>query len=205
KRQGATTIGLETMPRTVDNIGFYTRLGFRPGHLTVTLSREVVGGSVPAVLLLSTMGEERSVWIEKCRTLAASIRSGSDYSREIALTAQMGLGDTSLFVLNGVLRGYAVWHGAALAADREPEELRVLKLVADGSDSALSLLTALGGVAAEQQLGRLTLRAESARTEAFGLLVDRGFEVLWTDLRMTLEGYREPVDVGGLVYSNWEI
>ena len=40
KRAGATTIGLETMPRTMDNIGFYSRLGFRPGHLTVTLIRD---------------------------------------------------------------------------------------------------------------------------------------------------------------------
>ncbi len=31
---GATRIGLETMPRTIDNIGFYSRLGFLPGHLT---------------------------------------------------------------------------------------------------------------------------------------------------------------------------
>ena len=29
--QGATTIGLETMPRTVDNIGFYSRLGAGAG------------------------------------------------------------------------------------------------------------------------------------------------------------------------------
>jgi GNAT superfamily N-acetyltransferase len=36
KAAGATTIGLETMPRTVDNIGFYSRLGMLPGHLTVT-------------------------------------------------------------------------------------------------------------------------------------------------------------------------
>ena len=37
--QGATTIGLETMPRTVDNIGFYSRLGLVPRHLTGTLIR----------------------------------------------------------------------------------------------------------------------------------------------------------------------
>ena len=40
KVHGATTIGLETMPRTMDNIGFYSRLGFVPGHLTVTLQRD---------------------------------------------------------------------------------------------------------------------------------------------------------------------
>src|SRR6185503_14739103 len=37
QRQGAHTIGLETMPRTIENIGFYSRLGFRPGHLTVSM------------------------------------------------------------------------------------------------------------------------------------------------------------------------
>ena len=38
RERGAGVIGLETMPRTVDNIGFYARLGFIPGHLTLTLT-----------------------------------------------------------------------------------------------------------------------------------------------------------------------
>ena len=41
KAQGARTIGLETMPRTVENIGFYSRLGLVPGPLTVTLVHDV--------------------------------------------------------------------------------------------------------------------------------------------------------------------
>ena len=38
---GRPTIGLETMPRTVENIGFYSRIGLVPGPLTVTLVRDV--------------------------------------------------------------------------------------------------------------------------------------------------------------------
>src|SRR3954471_738441 len=38
RERGAKVIGLETMPRTVDNVGFYSRLGFVPGHLTLTLT-----------------------------------------------------------------------------------------------------------------------------------------------------------------------
>ena len=38
--QGAKVIGLETMPRTMDNIGFYSRSASRPGHLTVTVTLE---------------------------------------------------------------------------------------------------------------------------------------------------------------------
>ena len=39
--RGVTTLGLETMPRTPENIGFYARLGFAPGYLTVTLTNEL--------------------------------------------------------------------------------------------------------------------------------------------------------------------
>ena len=45
--QGATTIGLETMPRTVDNIGFYSRMRLVPGHLTVTLVKDIPVGRAP--------------------------------------------------------------------------------------------------------------------------------------------------------------
>src|SRR3989442_12772450 len=36
-----TTLGLETMPRTPENIGFYARLGLGPGVLTVTCANEI--------------------------------------------------------------------------------------------------------------------------------------------------------------------
>lgn len=205
QKRGVTTIGLETMPRTVDNIGFYTRLGFRPGHLTVTLSRRVPGPLGAPGLRLSSTGGERLAWVERCRDLTRQLRPGSDFSREILLTGELGLGDTSLLVEEGAVRGFALWHGAALAADREPEELRVLKLVADSPDAGLRLLTQLEAVATHQRLERLTLRAETAQGETFGRLVAAGYEVLWTDLRMTLAGYEEPASVGGMVYSNWEI
>src|SRR6266516_1978904 len=50
--QGVATLGLETMPRTVENIGFYARLGFAPGHLTVTLTNDIAtrGHAAPALL-----------------------------------------------------------------------------------------------------------------------------------------------------------
>src|ERR1051326_2061887 len=50
--QGVATLGLETMPRTVENIGFYARLGFAPGHLTVTLTNDIAtrGHAAPSLL-----------------------------------------------------------------------------------------------------------------------------------------------------------
>src|SRR4051812_14479876 len=56
RAQGATTIGLETMPRTVDNIGFYSRIGLVPSHLTVTLVHDVPRRPGAAAELLSGAG-----------------------------------------------------------------------------------------------------------------------------------------------------
>ena len=53
--QGVTTLGLETMPRTVENIGFYARLGFTPGHLTVTVTNEIGTRGHRAPQLLSQL------------------------------------------------------------------------------------------------------------------------------------------------------
>src|SRR5216110_3098074 len=45
--RGVTTLGLETMPRTPENIGFYARLGFSPSFLTVTLTNEIATRARP--------------------------------------------------------------------------------------------------------------------------------------------------------------
>ena len=51
KREGARVIGLETMPRTMDNIGFYSSLGFAPGRLTITLTLDAAPADRAPVLL----------------------------------------------------------------------------------------------------------------------------------------------------------
>src|SRR3954451_24388943 len=48
KDQGAVIIGLETMPRLMDNIGFYSRQGLLPGRLTITTTLEAAYSDIPA-------------------------------------------------------------------------------------------------------------------------------------------------------------
>src|SRR5512143_3694881 len=58
KEQGVTVLGLETMPRTVDNIGFYSRIGFLPGHLTLTMTADTGRRGVPRwAAPVRTLGE----------------------------------------------------------------------------------------------------------------------------------------------------
>jgi GNAT superfamily N-acetyltransferase len=204
--QGARTIGLETMPRTIDNIGFYSRLGFLPNHLTVTLQRDQLRSTAPVAERLSRLDpSDREVVIAACRALTGSVVSGVDFTREIELTLQYQLGDLSI-VRDGdrSLRAMALWHTAPLAQGRPAEELRILKLVATDTATAVRTIAAVEREAAEQRLARLSLRCQTRHDELYAALIADSFRVQWTDLRMSLRGHGEQ-ERRGVMLSNWEI
>jgi GNAT superfamily N-acetyltransferase len=204
KNQGASTIGLETMPRTVDNIGFYSRIGLVPGYLTVTLVLDVPRRAPGDAALLSRLGVP-DAGIEECRKLAAGLLPGVDFTREIALTRELNIGDTTLVREGGELVAFALWHSTPLAAGRPKDELRVLKLVARDSAAFDRLLDALPTTASGERVGRISVRCQTDFASAYLRLVARGYRVHWTDLRMTLAGYPRRDPTRGVVMSNWEI
>ncbi|HEY7480344.1 MAG TPA: GNAT family N-acetyltransferase [Gemmatimonadales bacterium] len=205
RSQGAGTIGLETMPRTVDNIGFYSRIGLVPGHLTVTLVSDVPRRASGDVELLSRSAMAPEQGFAACRRLAQSLLPGVDFTREIALTRQLAIGDTTLIRDGQELIAFALWHSTPLAAGRPKDELRVLKLVARDLVAFDRLLDAMPATAAAERVSRIAVRCQSEFAEAYLRLVNRGYRVHWTDLRMTLEGFAQQPPDRGIVMSNWEI
>jgi GNAT superfamily N-acetyltransferase len=204
KAEGARTIGLETMPRTVDNIGFYSRLGFMPGHLTVTLVRDVARRPTEPGELVSTAADVAQA-LADCRALTEELAAGIDFTRELALTHELHVGDTCLVRRNGTLSAFALWHSAPLAAGRPKDELRVLKLVARTPEDFDRAIEAVQRAACVERVRRIAVRCQSALAEAYLRLVDQGFRVHWTDLRMILRGYAVTGPRKGIVLSNWEI
>ncbi|MGH7560702.1 MAG: GNAT family N-acetyltransferase [Gemmatimonadales bacterium] len=203
---GVRTIGLETMPRTVENIGFYSRLGFRPGHLTVSLTRELGRPSPGPGERLSAAGSRLEDRLAQCADLTSRLVPGADYTRELELTVVQGLGDATLLADAKEVTAYALWHSAPLAEGRGPDEVRVLKLVADDLPTFRRLLGAVEAHAAEERARRLGIRCQTAFRDAYAALVDAGYRVHWTDLRMTLDGRGElPPRNGAILFSNWEI
>jgi GNAT superfamily N-acetyltransferase len=205
RSQGATTIGLETMPRTVDNIGFYSRIGLVPGHLTVTLIHDVPRRGTGEAELLSRAAGGVEQGIAECRHLTASLLPGVDFTRELALTGELNIGDTTLVRERNELIGFALWHSTPLAAGRPKDELRVLKLVARDLAAFDRLLDALPATAVAERVGRIAVRCQSEFASAYLRLVSRGYRVHWTDLRMTLDGFAQRAPDRGIVMSNWEI
>lgn len=208
KGNGVSTIGLETMPRTVQNIGFYGKLGFVPGFLTISLGREIVApGNVEYRKFSSENKEGRAEQLIKCRSLVQQTLPGYDFSREYELTFELSVGETLLIDDDdGTLGGICLCHTAPLAENRTAEDVRVLKIFAGSPRLFERTIRAVESFACENGINQVSVRAQSGQVEAWNVLQRLGYRVKWTDLRMTLGGFEEPVLEGGLVmFSNWEI
>ncbi len=205
KDSGAAVIGLETMPRTLDNIGFYSSQGFVPGRLTLTTTLEAAHASRPPRLFGRLSSSEKDAALEECRALLARVRPGYDYTREIALTDDLALGDTVLFRDGDALVGFALCHTVPLVEGRVREELRVLKLTLLDDRYFEPAVTTLRDLARRSGTRRVAIRMQGDYAGAYGRLIRLGGRVRWSDLRMALIGYEEQVPERGMVLSNWEI
>jgi GNAT superfamily N-acetyltransferase len=205
KAQGASVIGLETMPRTMDNIGFYSRLGFLPGRLTITSTLEAAYGDAPPQLMSRMSPVQRDDALAECRALVQTLLPGYDYTREINLTQELALGDTVLLYQRDALVGFALAHTAPLVEGRSREELRVLKLVLADESKLEEMVRAITDYARRSGTRRVALRLQGEFIEVYQRLIALGGHVRWTDLRMSLTGYEEQRPARGIVLSNWEI
>lgn len=203
RARGCSVIGLETMPRTMDNIGFYSRLGFIPTRLTTTFSFEARSGR--CVVLSQRSRTDADAAMRDCARLVNDLQPGVDFTREVELTRALGIGDTVLLYGPDALVGFALCHDAALVEGRPREETRVLKLAVRDVAQLPALLAAVGAYARDRGTARVAVRLQGDYPDAYQALVSLGARVRWTDLRMTLAGCGEAIPTRGLVCSNWEI
>jgi GNAT superfamily N-acetyltransferase len=203
--RAAHVIGLETMPRTMDNIGFYSRLGFVPGHLTITVSLDASPAATTALTMGALSSSARDELLAECRALTEQQLPGFDYSREIELTLALALGDVVVLRAGGVLRGFALFHSVPLVEGRAREELRVLKMVLREEDAAPAMAAALADAAYRCGTLRAAIRVQAEYAVTYRHLIELGARVRWTDLRMSLDGHCERRAATGAVLSNWEI
>ena len=200
-------IGLETMPRTMDNIGFYSALGFVPGRLTITLTLDAASGDRAARAARPTAGcatvRTRS---PRCRALVERLAPGYDFTREIELTESLALGDTVL-----VRDGAAARRRSRSATPRRSWKGARARSCACSSSrwpttTALdAMLRALCDFAKRSGTRRVALRVQGEYPAMYRALVALGARVRWTDLRMALGGYEERRAGSGIMLSNWEI
>ena len=205
KIHGAVVIGLETMPRTLDNIGFYSSIGFIPGKLTLTATVDASYTDRPGALFGRLSSRDKDDALVRCRDLVASILPGYDHTREIQLTDELALGDTLLLTKKDTLVGFALCHTAPLVEGRTREDLRVLKLALMDITLLDEMLRLLSDFARRSGTRRVSVRVQSEYDDVYQRLIALRARIRWSDLRMTLAGFPERRPTRGLVFSNWEI
>ena len=205
RKKNVSVIGLETMPRTMDNIGFYSHLGFVPSHLTVTLTLDAALSDHSPIQLSRLDQSERDAAIEACRRLTESVMPGYDFSRELELTDRMTLGDTYILGSVGAPTAFALCHTVPLVDGRTRDELRVLKMVLSRRSDLPAMLGVLTDAARKCGTRRVAMRLQGNYPEAYRTLIALGAHVRWTDLRMSMHSWPEHSPERGMVLSNWEI
>jgi GNAT superfamily N-acetyltransferase len=203
---GCSVIGLETMPRTMDNIGFYSQLGFVPGPLTITVTLDAASADGTLTLLGQLLPRDQDAVLRACTALTARMRPGFDFSREIQITDALSIGETVLVQRGSDVTAFAICHSAPLVEGRSRDEVRVLKFVAATDADALTLVSRLTEYARRCGTRRVAMRVQGDASRLYAPLIARGGRVRWTDLRMTMVGYPEPSQpADGVLLSNWEI
>ena len=69
----------------------------------------------------------------------------------------------------------------------------------------VAAVAAVESAAARAGIYRVAIRCQTRYADALRALVARGYQVRWTDLRMTLADYPERHPATGVLFSNWEI
>ncbi len=189
----------------MDNIGFYSTLGFAPGRLTVTVTIDAAPSSEAPTVFGRLSATDKEAMLVECCALSESVVSACDFTREIEITDALGLGETILFREGGKLTGFALCHTVPLVEGRAREETRVLKLVLSRRSDLASAVATLADFSRRGGTRRVAFRVQTEYLDAYQQLIAMGGRVRWTDLRMSLASHPEGKAKDGLLWSNWEI
>ncbi len=211
QRNGARVIGLETMPRSVHNIGFYTKLGFLPQNLTVDLIQAVprypetpFPADYQVLSYNNADPDERASLLAATETLARRLDPHLSVRPEIEVTHQFNYGDTIFARRGRDLLACFITHNKTYSENEMPRFMKIVVSLMDTSLSVAEILPHLFAFAAHENLDTISFRTPTRYLRAYSELVAAGFKVFHSDLRMTLEGYEEAADPKNFYLSKWE-
>ena len=213
----ATLQGVATYPYSPKHLALYQKFGYKPKGLVVITSkhldrREIVHATKPArpglgVRRYSSLEEaKKKPAMLKFHRISNAIWRGMDVGKEVEIVDGLALGDTLILEKGRELIGFAIVHmppnseaphGAAyikfLAIDarhRKPEHLH-------------ALLAAVEEMATGAQLTQVVAPAYTYYWTAYQALLERGYHVDFTMVRMKRGKQEEYEDGSDLVLDDW--
>ncbi|HOD39755.1 MAG TPA: GNAT family N-acetyltransferase [Candidatus Wallbacteria bacterium] len=197
ENDGCAMIGLETMPDSLYNVGFYLKYGFDMQHPALVLEKEVKDVETPA-------GYD---WAESAcpgdiLRIGASVVEGLDYSVEAANAEKFGWGKTYFFKgLAG--EGFAILRHVSIIEGQKAESLfvRALVLTREDRNDLLRAAACIERYSQSINLRKVTISASAANANAVRWLIEAGYRVTKTSMRMMRKGSYKLS--GGVELSRW--
>jgi GNAT superfamily N-acetyltransferase len=184
--------GLDTFPDSEKHIHLYQKHGFWPRYLTAMMSKKLGRDKLRlktgqySVSFSSLNEDARKRCLERAKGLADSIYRGLDLSNEIQSVYSQSLGDTVLLYEEGdrpELVGFAICHTGA-NTEAGSGNCYVKFGAAKSEDIFKRLIAASEYYASTKGLSRISGAVNTARHEAYKIMLDYGFEIATTRVCM---------------------
>jgi GNAT superfamily N-acetyltransferase len=180
ERWGVRQAGLFTFAQSPKHIGLYQRFGFWPQHLTSVMAKEIHPSSAGP-------SPQTGAALDECAAIADANFPGLDAGREIRAVQEQKLGATVLVRESGKLQAFAACHFGK-GSEAGSGALFIKFGAVRPGDSASSwfqrLLAACEALAAERGATRVIAGMNTARHDAYRLLLQSGYQGFFNGIAM---------------------
>ncbi|MGI5838436.1 MAG: GNAT family N-acetyltransferase [bacterium] len=189
RRSGAGTIGLETMPQTVYNLGLYMKSGYRPGHLRLRCTKDI-GTSRPELArdlpeFLPVTAAAVPVLLPAVQSISERLESGLDYRKEVLLTYKYGLGEIIELRREGAMIGFCLYHRLT-APGRALVKILAVDPSAGSPELFRQYLAACELTLSRRGIRQLTVPVYGEYSDVCGWLLSEGYTISNAGVRLFL-------------------
>jgi ribosomal protein S18 acetylase RimI-like enzyme len=209
--------GLATYPHSPRHLMFYQKLGYRPRYLVAITAKPVdrreplPGTRAPrpglAIARYSALEEARKkAMLGKLRRITNGILRGMDVAKEVEIVDGLALGDTLVLEKGRDVLGFALYHVPGMS--EAPHGSLYVKLLAIDPGQRRPeyfqiLLGAVEDVAHTAQLQRIVVPVSTGYWTAYQALLERGYRIDFTMIRMKRGKQVPEDDPADLVLDDW--
>jgi len=210
---GAKVIGLETAPRNYRNLGFYSKLGFRPEKLTLDIikrvppaAKEALPSHFEVAFYSSAEPAARARLLAAAESLARENDPHLTLREEIERIDQFKYGDTMLVFEDHKPVACVLGHTETYFDEEPARYLKVLLMLLKPEWRELPghLVALLSAWANRKSLDTVCVRVPLRYHRAYRKLLALGFRIFHAEMRMTLRGHHEVADPKRFYLSKWE-